>query len=131
MLLSKGEAKDKGRARQVIMANAMESIIGAIFLDSGYPAAEKFIASHILPLTEQIIAQGSFIDSKSLFQEKAQENTGVTPSYKTIKEEGPDHSKVFTIGVFLDAELIVEGTGKSKQEAEQSAASKALQIKGW
>lgn len=131
LLLSKGESKDKGRARQVIMANAMESIIGAIFLDSGYGAAEKFISQHILTLTDQIIAQGSFIDSKSLFQEKAQENTGVTPSYKTLNEEGPDHSKVFTIGVYLDTELVVEGTGKSKQEAEQSAAQKALQIKGW
>jgi len=131
LLLSKGEAKDKGRARQVIMANAMESIIGAIFLDSGYGAAENFIAQHILPLTDQIIAQGSFIDSKSLFQEKAQENTGITPAYKTTKEEGPDHSKVFTVGVYLETELVVEGTGKSKQEAEQSAAQKALQIKGW
>jgi ribonuclease III len=109
----------------------MESIIGAIFLDSGYTAAEKFVSQHILPLTEQIIAQGSFIDSKSLFQEKAQENTGITPSYKTLNEEGPDHSKVFTIGVYLETELIVEGTGKSKQEAEQNAAQKALQIKGW
>jgi ribonuclease-3 len=131
LLLSKGEAKDKGRARQVIMANAMESIIGAIFMDSGYGAAEKFVAQHILPLTEQIIEQGSFIDSKSLFQEKAQENTGITPAYKTTKEEGPDHSKVFTVGVYLETELVVEGTGKSKQEAEQSAAQKALQIKGW
>jgi ribonuclease-3 len=131
LLLSKGEAKDKGRARQVIMANAMESIIGAIFLDSGYVAAEKFVAEHILSLTEQIIAEGTFIDSKSLFQEKAQENTGITPSYKTTKEDGPDHSKVFTVGVYLETELVVEGTGKSKQEAEQSAAQKALQIKGW
>lgn len=131
LLLSKGESKDSGRARQVIMANAMESIIGAIFLDSGYVAAEKFVAQHILSLTEQIIEQGSFIDSKSLFQEKAQENTGITPSYNTLNEEGPDHSKVFTIGVYLETELVVEGTGKSKQEAEQSAAQKALQIKGW
>lgn len=131
LLLSKGESKDKGRARQVIMANAMESIIGAIFIDSGYEAAEKFVSQHILILTEQIIEQGSFIDSKSLFQEKAQENTGITPSYKTTKEEGPDHSKVFTVGVYLETELVVEGTGKSKQEAEQSAAQKALQIKGW
>lgn len=131
LLLSKGEAKDKGRARGVIMANAMESIIGAIFLDSGYTASEKFISAHILPLTDQIIEQGSFIDSKSLFQEKAQENTGITPAYKTTKEEGPDHSKIFTVGVYLETELVVEGTGKSKQEAEQSAAQKALQIKGW
>jgi ribonuclease III len=131
LLLSKGEAKDTGRARQVIMANAMESIIGAIFIDIGYAAAEKFVTQHILSLTEKIIEQGSFIDSKSLFQEKAQENTGITPSYKTMNEEGPDHSKVFTVGVYLETELIVEGTGKSKQEAEQNAAQKALQIKGW
>ncbi len=131
LLLSKGEAKDKGRARQVIMANAMESIIGAIFLDSGYAAAEKFVAQHILLLTEKIIEQGSFIDSKSLFQEKAQENTGITPAYKTLKEEGPDHSKIFTIGVYLETELVVQGQGKSKQEAEQDAAQKALKIKGW
>ena len=131
LLLSKGESKDKGRARQVIMANAMESIIGAIFLDSGYSAAESFVAQHVLPLTDKIIEQGSFIDAKSLFQEKAQENTGVTPSYKTLREEGPDHNKVFTIGVYLETELVVEGVGKSKQEAEQDAAHKALQIKGW
>ena len=131
LLLSKGEAKDKGRARQVIMANAMESIIGAIFLDSGYGAAEKFITTNVLSLTEQIIEQGSFIDSKSLFQEKAQENVGITPAYKTLREEGPDHNKLFTIGVYLETELITEGAGKSKQEAEQDAARKALTIKGW
>ncbi len=131
LLLSKGEAKDKGRARQYILANTMESIIGALFLDQGYPAAEKFIADHILPLTDEIIAKGSFIDSKSLFQEKAQEETGITPLYKTVKEEGPDHNKVFTVGVYLDNVLIIEGSGKSKQEAEQDAALKALDLKGW
>ena len=115
LLLSKGEAKDKGRARQVIMANAMESIIGAIFLDSGYGAAEKFISQHVLSLTDQIIAAGTFIDSKSLFQEKAQENTGITPAYKTTKEEGPDHSKVFTVGVFLETELVTEGNWGTKE----------------
>lgn len=131
LLLSKGEAKDKGRARQVIMANAMESIIGAIFLDSGYGAAEKFVTAHVLTLTDKIIEQGSFIDSKSLFQEKAQENVGITPAYKTLREEGPDHNKVFTIGVYLETELVTEGAGKSKQEAEQDAAQKALVAKGW
>ena len=131
LLLSKGESKDKGRARQVIMANTMESIIGAIFLDSGYAAAEKFVSAHVLILTDKIIEQGSFIDSKSLFQEKAQENTGITPAYKTLKEEGPDHNKIFTVGVYLQTELVVEGVGKSKQEAEQDAAHKALAVKGW
>ena len=131
LLLSKGEAKDRGRARSVIMANAMESIIGAIFLDSGYGAAETFVTTHILSLTDKIIEQGSFIDSKSLFQEKAQENTGITPAYKTLREEGPDHNKLFTVGVYLETDLITEGAGKSKQEAEQDAAQKALSLKSW
>ena len=131
LLLSKGEAKDRGRARSVIMANAMESIIGAIFLDSGYGAAETFVTTHVLSLTDKIIEQGSFIDSKSLFQEKAQENTGITPAYKTLREEGPDHNKLFTVGVYLETDLITEGAGKSKQEAEQDAAQKALSLKSW
>jgi len=131
LLLSKGEAKDRGRARSVIMANAMESIIGAIFLDSGYGAAETFVTAHVLTLTDQIIAEGTFIDSKSLFQEKAQENTGITPAYKTLREEGPDHNKIFTVGVYLETELVTEGAGKSKQEAEQDAAQKALSLKSW
>ncbi len=131
LLLSKGEAKDKGRARQVIMANAIEAIIGAIFLDQGYDSAKKFVETCILHLTDSIIADKSFIDAKSQFQEKAQEVTGITPSYKTLKEEGPDHDKVFTVGVYLDQELVVEGNGKSKQEAEQEAAQKALKVKEW
>lgn len=131
LLLSRGESKDTGRARTYILANTIEAVIGAIFLDQGYAVAEQFVTEHVLSLTDTIIAEGSFIDAKSLFQEKAQEFVGITPAYKTIKTEGPDHNKVFVVGVYLGAELVVSGTGKSKQEAEQQAAQKALEEKGW
>ena len=131
LLLSHGEAKDTGRARSSIMADAFEAITGAIYVDQGYDAAKGFIAMSIFPLIEAILKEGSWIDAKSRFQEEAQEKTGITPSYKTTKEAGPDHDKRFTVGVYLDTVLIVEGDGKSKQEAEQEAASKALALKGW
>lgn len=131
LLLSHGEKKDKGRARQIILANTMEALIGAIFLDRGYEIAEAFIVKNIMYLIDAIVAAGSWIDSKSTFQETAQEETGITPSYKMIKEIGPDHDKQFTIGVYLRNEKIAEGNGKSKQEAEQNAAQKALEMKGW
>lgn len=131
LLLSKGESKDTGRARTYILANTIEAVIGAIFLDQGYKVAENFVGDHVLSLTESIIENGSFIDAKSLFQEKAQEFAGVTPVYTTIKEEGPDHNKIFTVGVYLGPELVISGSGKSKQEAEQQAAEKALIEKGW
>jgi ribonuclease-3 len=126
LLLSKGESKDTGRARQYILANTFESIIGAIYIDQGYDVAKRFISETIFDLIDDIIKQGSWIDAKSSFQEKAQEETGITPSYKTIKESGPDHNKQFTVGLYLDKKLIAEGMGKSKQEAEQDAARKAL-----
>lgn len=131
LLLSKGETKDTGRARQYILANTLESIIGAIYLDQGYEVAEKFILTHITPLTEGIIEKGSWIDAKSLFQEKAQEHDGLTPAYKTIKESGPDHDKLFTIGVYIGKDLVGEGSGQSKQDAEQEAARDALKKKEW
>ncbi len=131
LLLSKGETKDTGRARQYILANTLEAIIGAIYLDQGYEVAEKFILTHITPLTENIIEKGTWIDAKSLFQEKAQEHDGLTPAYKTIKESGPDHDKLFTIGVYIGKDLIGEGSGQSKQDAEQEAARDALKKKGW
>jgi ribonuclease-3 len=131
LLLSRGEAKDVGRARQIILANAFEAVIGAIYLDQGYEVARDFIAKYIFDLLDEIVEQGSFIDSKSLFQEKAQEKVGITPSYKTLKEEGPDHNKRFTVGVYLSGDLVIEGMGKSKQEAEQEAAKKALTKQGW
>ena len=131
LLLSKGEAKDEGRARLYILANTIEAIIGAIFLDQGYEVAKDFIAKNTFYLIEKIIEEKTWLDSKSHFQEMAQEHTGITPSYKTLKEEGPDHDKQFTIGVYLEKELVVSGEGSSKQEAEQDAARKALENKGW
>ena len=131
LLLSKGEAKDTGKARQYILANTMEAIIGAIYLDQGYDIARYFISKNLFYLIEKIVADKSWLDAKSKFQEKAQEKEGLTPLYKSLKEEGPDHDKHFTVGVYLDKELITEGIGKSKQEAEQEAARKALEIKNW
>ena len=131
LLLSRGEAKDTGRARQYILANTMESIIGAIYLDRGYDVAKKFIHDFITPHLDKVIEDESWIDAKSLFQEKAQEHTGITPLYKTIKEVGPDHDKHFTVGVYLKNDLIAQGEGDSKQDAEQKAARNGLKSKDW
>ena len=131
LLLSRGEAKDVGRARQYILANALEAIIGAIYIDLGYEKARDFILKNIAPMTEQIVKEQLWADAKSKFQEKAQDVEGITPSYKTIKEVGPDHDKKFTVGVFLGDTLVSEGSGDSKQDAEQSAARHALKEKGW
>jgi ribonuclease-3 len=131
LLLSKGETKDTGRARQYILANALESVIGAIYLDQGYEVAKEFIYRHISPLINDIISKGTWIDSKSLFQEKAQEMESITPAYKTIKESGPDHDKRFMVGVYLGKELVASGEGESKQDAEQEAARKGLEKRGW
>ncbi|HEY4498950.1 MAG TPA: ribonuclease III [Candidatus Paceibacterota bacterium] len=131
LLLSKGEAKDNGRARRYILANTFEALVGALFLDQGYPAVRDFVAGHIFKLLERIIKEGLWIDSKSQFQEEAQERAGVTPAYKIVHEEGPDHDKVFTVGVYIGSEKIAEGSGKSKQDAEQAAAREGLKAKGW
>lgn len=124
--LSKGEAKDTGRARDVILANTFEAIIGAIYLDQGYDAADAFIARTILPKLDGLIAKGAHQDAKSRFQEMAQEKRGITPYYKVLAEEGPDHDKRFTVGVFLGEEEIARGIGPAKQEAEQAAAQAGL-----
>lgn len=131
LLLSKGEAKDTGRARQYILANAFESVIGALYLDQGYDAAKAFIADNLFPRTDEIVAKRLWQDPKSRFQEVAQENAGITPNYETLGQEGPDHDRVFTVGVFLGKDLIAEGKGRSKQEAEQAAAEAAIEVKGW
>jgi ribonuclease-3 len=131
LLLSKGESKDSGRARQYILANTLEAIIGAIYLDQGLDGAEKFILTHITPLAEEIVEKGTWIDAKSSFQEKAQEHENTTPSYKTLHESGPDHDKKFTIGVYIGNDLVGQGAGQSKQDAEQEAARNALSNKGW
>lgn len=131
LLLSRGEAKDVGRARQYILANALEAIIGAIYVDSGYEKAQNFILKYIAPMTEEIVKEELWVDAKSKFQEKAQDIESITPSYQTIKETGPDHDKKFTVGVFLNDQKVAEGSGESKQDAEQSAARNALREKGW
>ena len=131
LLLSKGEAKDTGRARQYILANAFESIIGAIYLDRGYEDAKNFVATHLFDKTDAIVSKRLWQDAKSRFQELAQEHVGVTPNYETLSQSGPDHDRVFTVGIFLGSERIAEGKGRSKQEAEQSAAEAGLTAKGW
>lgn len=131
LLLSKGESKDTGRARQYILANTYEAVIGAMFLDQGYDPTAKFIERTVFPLTDNIVKGKLWLDAKSHFQEKAQEETGITPSYRSVSEMGPDHYKHFTVAVFLGEDLIAEGEGHSKQEAEQSAAQNGLKKKGW
>ncbi|MDQ5922747.1 MAG: Ribonuclease 3 [Patescibacteria group bacterium] len=131
LLLSKGEAKDVGKARQYILANTYEAYVGALYLDLGYDKAEEFVADTLLPHTEEIVSKKLWRDAKSLVQEKAQEYRSVTPSYKVLNETGPDHDKHFTVGIFFGTELIAEGKGKSKQEAEQSAATSALKVNDW
>ena len=131
LLLSKGEAKDMGRARQYILANTYEALVGALFLDQGYSGARTFIERTIFPLIDEIVEKRLWQDHKSLFQEKAQEKVNTTPVYKTLREEGPDHDRQFIVGVFLGDEQIGSGEGKSKQEAEQGAAENALKEKNW
>ncbi len=131
LLLSKGEAKDTGRARSYILANTFEAYVGAVYIDQGYEKARDFIAMALFDEVEMIVSKKLWRDDKSLVQEKAQEHVGVTPSYKVIQESGPDHDKHFTIGIYFGKELIAEGKGKSKQEGEQRAAHKALEVKNW
>ena len=131
MLLSRGEAKDTGRARQYILANAMESLIGAIYLDQGYEKSAEFIHAFVLSELPRIIKDNLYRDAKSLFQEKAQEQVGITPNYEVIQEWGPDHARQFKVGVYLGKDLVADGEGPSKQEAQQKAAEMALKAKGW
>ena len=131
LLLSRGEAKDQGRARGVLLANAFEALIGAIYLDQGYETAQAFIAQHLLPHIDEIVRKRLWQDPKSTLQEKVQEHEGATPRYAVLKETGPDHDKHFIVGVYAREELLAQGEGKSKQEAEQSAARAALDARGW
>lgn len=131
LLLSKGESKDTGRARDVILADAFEAIIGAIYLDQGFSAAEAFIAKNLYTKIDKVIANRSYQDAKSRFQEIAQEKRGTTPNYETLSEVGPDHDKRFTVGVFIGSEEIARGEGQSKQEAEQAAAEAGLKAMQW
>lgn len=131
LILSKGEARDTGKARSYILANTYEAFIGAIYLDQGYDAAKGFIHASLLPKLQRIIDGGLWRDAKSYVQEKSQELESVTPSYKVLHEVGPDHDKVFTVGIFFGAKQIAEGKGSSKQEAETDAARNALKVRGW
>lgn len=129
--LSRGEARGTEKARQYILANTFEAVIGAIYLDQGYEAADRFISTHLTPTITDIIKKRLWQDAKSYFQERAQDKVNITPSYKVVKESGPDHDKQFTVGVYLGEELVAKGNGRSKQDAEQEAAGNALDAKEW
>lgn len=129
--LSKGEEKSGGREKDYLLANTVESLIGYIYLQGGYAKAQLFIHRFILVRLQNILEKNLHIDSKSYFQETAQEVMGVTPTYDVLGEEGPDHKKTFTMGVYLEGELIATGKGTSKQIAEQDAARNGLLKKGW
>ena len=131
LLMSRGESKDTGRARDYLLANALEAIIGAIYLDQGYDAAKEFILENIVVNLKEVLESKSYLDPKSHFQEIAQEKAGITPNYRVISEAGPDHDKKFVVGVFLADEEIAQGEGCSKQEAQRNAAKAGLEVKGW
>lgn len=131
LLLSKGEARDIGKARTYILANTYEAYVGAVYLDQGYDVASKFIIETILTKLDHIVKKKLWRDAKSLVQEKCQEYENVTPMYKVINESGPDHDKHFTVGIFFGNTRVAEGKGKSKQEAEQAAARSALELRNW
>lgn len=124
--LSRGEARGNERSHLLISANAVEALIGAVYLDQGYDAAARFISQHIVSALPQILKTGAWMDPKSRFQELAQEREGLTPTYKVLEESGPDHDKVFTVGVFLGDRLLGQGKGSSKQAGQQAAADNAL-----
>jgi ribonuclease-3 len=124
--LSRGEARNSARARTQIMANTVEAVIGAIYLDQGYTTAANFIAKYINKKLPDIIQAGSWQDAKTKLQEMMQEKEGVTPTYKVLEEDGPDHNKQFTVGVYVGKELRGQGSGASKQAAQQAAAENAL-----
>lgn len=131
LLLSRGEKKDTGRARGYILANVFEAFVGALYLDQGYETCKQFIAHVLFGRLDEVIEKKLWRDPKSAFQEEAQERVGITPSYRVLKEVGPDHAKRFSVGVYLGVTLVAEGGGPSKQDAEVEAAEKALMTKGW
>lgn len=126
VLLSKGEKQGSERAHDVILADCFEAVIGAIYLDQGYATAKEFIFKYIIAKIDKIIEEGTWRDPKSYVQELAQKSNGVTPTYRTMKESGPDHDKTFTVGLYVDDELIGVGNGHSKQEAQTMAAREGI-----
>lgn len=132
LFLSHGESKDAGtKAREYILANAIEAVIGAIYIDQGWDMAKQFVTRWIITKLPEVLEMGLWMDPKSRFQETAQELIGITPTYKVLEESGPDHDKQFVIGIYLDKDKIAEGQGGSKQEAQVDAAEKALKVKEW
>jgi ribonuclease-3 len=124
--LSRGEAKGNARSHALISANATEALIGAVYLDQGYDTAKQFITDHVISRLADILETGAWLDPKSRFQELAQEQYGLTPNYRVLEESGPDHDKIFTIGVYVGDKLFGKGEGSSKQAGQQGAAQAAL-----
>ena len=132
LYLSRGEAKEANtKARQYILANAFEAVVGAIYLDQGFGVATDFVTRFVIARLPYVLEHRLYLDPKSQFQEAAQEKVGITPSYRVLSETGPDHAKIFTIGIFLGDDLVDSGTGASKQEGEEAAARAALKKKKW
>jgi len=126
LLMSKGEQRSGGPSRELILANTFEALVGALYLETGYKTAQKFVQKVLIRYLDEILTNKLYQDSKSRLQEWSQEHRAITPTYRLISEIGPDHSKEFTVGVYLDKELLSEGAGSSKQKAEQQAAFNAL-----
>ena len=132
LYLSKGESRDKNKkSRQFILTNAVEAIIGAMYLDQGIAVPKKFILKNVVSKLDDILRNQTYLDPKSTFQEKAQEHKGITPHYEIIDERGPDHAKIFTVGLYLNEEIVASGEGSSKQEAQVDAATKGLKKMEW
>src|SRR3989338_2097672 len=131
LFMSRGEEASDGRHKTSTLANAVEALIGAMYLDQGYDVTKAFCEKYIINDLQSLLAQGKHRDEKSLFQEKAQDKFGITPHYEVVEEEGPDHEKNFTCAVFIGPDKVAEGTGNSKQRAEQAAAKAGLKVKKW
>ncbi len=132
LYLSRGEQKDThGKARLKILANAFEALVGAIYLEHGYDGAKKFIMERLMIKLDYILQNKLYLDPKTYFQEQAQDKMGITPTYRVLAEEGPDHNKSFTVGIYLGEQQVTSGTGSSKQAAQVAAAHNAIQLKGW
>lgn len=132
LYLSKGESRDKNKkSRQFILANAVEAIIGAMYLDQGIEPAKSFILKNVVSKLDDILRNQTYLDPKSTFQEKAQEHRSITPHYEILDEKGPDHAKIFTVGLYLEEEQVATGVGSSKQEAQVDAAANGLKKMGW
>jgi len=127
LLMSRGEAKDTGRAREVILANAFESLIGAVYSDGGYEKTRRIVDRFLMSFLDEVVKQGLYRDAKSMLQEKIQKEKRITPHYQVHRESGPDHAKTFIVGVYFGEQFVAEGEGQSKHEAELEAAKKALE----